>query len=72
MLKALAPHRSAKDGADRILRSIGAPVSDVTLRDARVQLLLAKAEAQARATLIHHPRIAAPATLSSDCSMTKS
>jgi len=58
MLKVLAPHRTAGRDADQTLASIDAPVTPATLRDARVQLLLGRAEAQARAALADHPNVA--------------
>jgi hypothetical protein len=55
MLKALAPQRAARVDATMALAAIGAPITPTTIRDARVQILLAKAEAQDRAALIAHP-----------------
>ena len=57
MLKSLAPHRSARRDAEHVLRQLSAPVTDRTIGDARVQLLLARAEAQARATFAGHPLV---------------
>lgn len=57
MLKALAPQQAAHKDATAMLVAIGAPVSSATVRDARAQLLLARAEAQSRAGLIEHPMI---------------
>lgn len=59
MLKALAPQRSARLDAATMLADIGAPVTGTTLRDARVQILLGRAEAQARAGLFYHPFLVA-------------
>lgn len=47
MLKAIAPQLSARSDAAEALTSIGAPASDATIRDAGVQILPARAEAQA-------------------------
>jgi hypothetical protein len=55
MLKSLAPHRSAQRDAEHVLRQLSAPVTARTIGDARVQLLLARAEAQARANFAGHP-----------------
>ncbi|MFK3889199.1 DUF6538 domain-containing protein [Sphingomonas sp. NPDC079357] len=55
MLKSLAPHRSARRDAECVLHQLSAPVTDRTIGDARVQLLLARAEAQARANFAGHP-----------------
>lgn len=55
MLRALAPHRAAGDDAKLALAVAGAPINGATVRDARVQLLLARAEAQVRAALIDEP-----------------
>lgn len=57
MLKSLAPHRSARRDAEHVLHQLSAPVTDRTIGDARVQLLLARAEAQARATFASHPLV---------------
>ena len=54
MLKALAPQRAANGEAWTALEAIGAPANDATIRDARVQILLAKAEAQSRTLLVTH------------------
>lgn len=59
MLKAVAPHVTAKTEAGHVLTSINAPSNGCTIRDARAQILLAKAEAQARALFIAHPLAAA-------------
>ena len=59
MLKAVAPQLSARSEAEQALTLISAPVNLVTIRDASVQILLAKAEAQARAQLICHPLVVA-------------
>ena len=59
MLKAVAPQLSARSEAEQALTLISAPVNPVTIRDAGVQTMLAKAEAQARAQLICHPLAAA-------------
>ncbi len=58
MLRAIEPHRIAHDEANMLLLEAGAPVTETTVRDARVQLLRARAEAQARMALAVHPRIA--------------
>ena len=58
MLKCLSPHQIAAVDAKRILAAIDAPVTPTTVRDARVQLLLGRAEAQVRATLLEHPGVA--------------
>lgn len=55
MLKALSSHKSAESDAKRVLQSLSAPVTSRSIGDARVQLLLARAEAQARAALAVHP-----------------
>ena len=55
MLKSLAPHRSAKRDAEHVLQRLSAPVTARTIDDARVQLLLSRAEAQARASFADHP-----------------
>ncbi len=55
MLKAVGPQLSARSEAAEALKTIGAPVHVATIRDAGVQILLAKAEAQARARLMAHP-----------------
>lgn len=57
MLKSLAPHRSARRDAEHVLHQLSAPVTERTIGDARVQLLLARAEAQARATFASHPLV---------------
>lgn len=59
MLKPVAPQLGARDEAVQTLKSISAPVNDATVRDAGVHILLAKAEAQARARLVAHPVVAA-------------
>lgn len=59
MLKALAPQRAARTDAAAMLAAINAPVTGTTIRDARIQLLLARAEAQARAGLLDDPTLAA-------------
>lgn len=58
MLKALAPQRAARTDAAAMLAAAGAPVTGTTIRDARVQILLARAEAQERAGLFNHSTIA--------------
>ena len=55
MLKAIAPQLSARSEAMQALTSISAPVNAATIGDAGVQILMAKAEAQARARLMAHP-----------------
>ena len=55
MLKAVAPQLSVRIDAAEALKSVGAPVNVATIRDAGVQILLARAEAQARALLMAHP-----------------
>lgn len=55
MIKTLAPHNSARADALETLVSIGAPINAAINRDARVQILLGKAEAQARAIFMNHP-----------------
>ena len=55
MLKVVAPQVTAAAEAAQALISIDAPSNGGTIRDARVQILLAKAEAQARALLMAHP-----------------
>ncbi|MET3435555.1 DUF6538 domain-containing protein [Sphingomonas sp. 1185] len=57
MLRSLAPHRSARQDAEHLLHQLSAPVTKRTIGDARVQLLLARAEAQARATFAGHPLV---------------
>lgn len=59
MLKVVAPHTAAAAEAERTLTAINAPLNAATIRDARVQILLAKAEAQARAQMIMHPLVSA-------------
>ncbi len=55
MIKSLAPHKSARRDAEHVLQQLSAPVTERTISDARVQLLLARAEAQARAGMAGHP-----------------
>jgi len=57
MLKTLAPHKSAQRDAEHVLRQLSAPVTARTISDARIQLLLARAEAQARASFAGHPLV---------------
>ena len=57
VLRAIAPHRAAWDEANRLLLDIDAPITDATVRDARVQLLQARAEAQGRMAFAAHPRV---------------
>lgn len=57
MLRAYAPNRSANKAAYQTLKSLGAPLNDAVIADARVQLLLGRAEAQARMELGEHPDI---------------
>lgn len=59
MLKTLAPHRAAAASANACLASIDAPINAATSRDARAQILLAKAEAQARAQLLDRAEVTA-------------
>lgn len=58
MLKALAPHRAATASARACLASIEAPINTATSRDAKAQILPAKAEAQARAQLLDRAEVA--------------
>lgn len=58
MLKAIAPQLTAPSDAAEALTSIGAPANDATLRDGGLQILLGRAEAQARGRLITHPMAA--------------
>jgi integrase len=55
MLKGAGPHRSAPSEAEQALSLINAPVNRATIREAAIQILLAKAEAQSRAGLLAHP-----------------
>ncbi|MDR6115796.1 MULTISPECIES: DUF6538 domain-containing protein [unclassified Sphingomonas] len=55
MLRSLAPHKSAQRDAESALTAISAPTTPRAIDDARVQLLRARAEAQARAALADHP-----------------
>jgi hypothetical protein len=55
MLKSLAPHKLANRDAEHVLQQLSAPVTARTIEDARVQILLARAEAQARAGFAQHP-----------------
>ena len=55
MLKAMAPHTTARKEAAAALTLINAPINSATIRDGGVQILLAKAEAQARTALMSHP-----------------
>ena len=55
MLKGAGPHRSAPSEAEQALNLINAPVNRATIREAAIQILLAKAEAQSRAGLLAHP-----------------
>jgi len=59
MLRALSPHREARGNAHVILRDLGTPTNDQTVDAARIAWLSGQAEAQDRATLADHPRIAA-------------
>lgn len=61
MLKALTPQRTAGDEALVALEAVGAPTNVATVRDARVQILLGKAEAHARAALLMFPDVIAMA-----------
>lgn len=62
MLKVVAPLTTARKEAAAALTLINAPINSATIRDGGVQILLAKAEAQARAGLMGHPS----ATLAGD------
>jgi len=55
MLKSLAPHKLANRDAEHVLQQLSAPVTARTIEDARVQILLARAEAQMRAGFAQHP-----------------
>ncbi|WP_156002610.1 hypothetical protein [Sphingomonas melonis] len=59
MLKSCAPHRVSGKIAHDVLRNLGAPLSDRVVGDAGVQLLLGRAEAQARMALSDHPEVVA-------------
>ncbi|KQR87943.1 hypothetical protein [Sphingomonas sp. Leaf343] len=59
MLKSCAPHRVTGKIAHNVLRELGAPFSDRVVSDAGVQLLLGRAEAQARMALSDHPEVVA-------------
>lgn len=59
MLKSCAPHRVSGKMAHDVLRNLGAPLSDKGVADAGVQLLLGRAEAQARMALSDHPAVVA-------------
>jgi len=61
MLKALNPQRTAGSEALIALQAVGAPANVATVRDARVQILLAKAEAHTRAALLMSPDVASTA-----------
>lgn len=55
MLKSLAPHKAAYRDAEHVLAQLSAPLTARTIGDARTQILLARAEAQARASFAGHP-----------------
>ena len=59
MLRAYAPHRSATKTALDVLKEMNAPTNERVVADGRTQLLLGRAEGQARASLAEHPEVSA-------------
>ena len=59
MLRAYAPHRSIETAARKALSEIDGPLSDRVIADAGVQLLMGRAEAQARMGFFNHPDVVA-------------